>query len=202
MKLDSMGRPIYPRTKEWTERIGNALRKGRDKVCPCGKTFFVHLYRFEGTKYCSNKCFGEYHNFIGYNKGKKIPKGAVAKLGAKNPMFGYIYTEAQKEKKREVMIAYYDKKGRVSKEHKRRIKTELENARWNSKRANGGSHTRHEWDDVKKKQDYTCLHCKKREPEIKLTKDHIIPISRGGRSDIANIQGLCLRCNISKKDKI
>jgi 5-methylcytosine-specific restriction endonuclease McrA len=34
-----------------------------------------------------------------------------------------------------------------------------------------------------------------------LTIDHIVPISRGGTHDAANIQPLCLRCNVHKGDR-
>ena len=57
------------------------------------------------------------------------------------------------------------------------------------------------WEQMKALYDFTCLCCGKREPEIKLTLDHIVPISRGGQTVVDNIQPLCMRCNISKFTK-
>jgi hypothetical protein len=65
-----------------------------------------------------------------------------------------------------------------------------------------GSHTFEEWQELKKKFNYTCPCCGKSEPEINLTEDHIIPLSKNGTDLINNIQPLCLICNISKHTKI
>lgn len=59
-----------------------------------------------------------------------------------------------------------------------------------------------QWEQIKKDQNYTCLHCGKQEPAIKLTMDHIIPVSKGGHHTASNIQGLCLSCNSKKRTKI
>ena len=43
-----------------------------------------------------------------------------------------------------------------------------------------------------------CQYCGKRFPTSDLSLDHVIPRSRGGRSDWANIVCACLRCNVRK----
>jgi 5-methylcytosine-specific restriction endonuclease McrA len=66
------------------------------------------------------------------------------------------------------------------------------------KKGNGGSFTPKEWTQLKARYDYTCLRCGQREPDIRLTVDHVIPISEGGHDDIGNIQPLCGSCNSAK----
>jgi 5-methylcytosine-specific restriction endonuclease McrA len=63
---------------------------------------------------------------------------------------------------------------------------------------NGGSFTVCEWESLCKKYNYRCLDCGKRK---KLEADHIIPVSKGGTSNIDNIQPLCRTCNARKGTK-
>lgn len=76
------------------------------------------------------------------------------------------------------------------------------NKRNRSKRANGGTHTYGEWEALKAQYNWTCPCCKESEPDIKLTQDHIIPVSRGGSDNIENIQPLCMKCNLKKHTQI
>ena len=55
------------------------------------------------------------------------------------------------------------------------------------KLGNGGVYTAQEWRELCAHYNHTCLRCGKTEPEIKLTPDHVIPLSKGGRNDIANM---------------
>lgn len=61
-----------------------------------------------------------------------------------------------------------------------------------------GTHTLEEWKMLKEKFNFSCACCGLREPKIKLTKDHIIPLSKNGTNSIKNLQPLCFSCNASK----
>ena len=79
------------------------------------------------------------------------------------------------------------------------------NEKWHARRAKirqaPGAHTESEWRDLKNRTGNKCLSCKKSGDEVVLTKDHIVPISKGGSNSIENIQPLCGPCNSRKLSK-
>lgn len=48
---------------------------------------------------------------------------------------------------------------------------------------------------------YRCQYCGEKHPAAKLTLDHVIPKSRGGKTDWTNIVTACKACNFSKRDR-
>lgn len=83
------------------------------------------------------------------------------------------------------------------KDNPERVKVQMHNRRARKTQA-GGSYTAEEWNALRKQYNYCCVCCGKRR---KLVPDHVIPIARGGTSDIINIQPLCGPCNSRKSTR-
>lgn len=92
------------------------------------------------------------------------------------------------------MVLYRKQYNRNNRE-KRNIESQLRRARKQQVLSN---FTKSEWNEVKKNYNYTCACCGLKEPKIKLTIDHIIPICKGGNNTKQNIQPLCMQCNLRK----
>ena len=60
-----------------------------------------------------------------------------------------------------------------------------------------GSHTQLEWLELQQVCGQSCAYCGV--AGVPLTKDHFIPISKGGSDDITNIVPACRSCNSSKR---
>lgn len=66
------------------------------------------------------------------------------------------------------------------------------------KSGNGGRHSAEEWNQKKDLFGHCCAYCGE---EKTLTRDHKVPLFRGGRDDIHNIVPACQSCNSKKKTK-
>lgn len=158
----------------------------------CGKKFWVIKSFWATRKYCSMKCY------------MVINKKRAKEMGKNNKKY------KTKEEKRQGLLA---SGRRCYKKHIRKRRFYYRQL-YHKRRNAGGKHTLEQWQNLKKKYNYMCLCCKKCEPEIKLTEDHIIPISKWNNwikeypeikyqcNDIENIQPLCGKCNNKKHDKI
>jgi len=133
------------------------------------------------------------------NRGRKQSEEVIRKRRIR--MMGHVMPEKTRKAIAAGIKKKWDRIGRMSKEeriwqkHKRHRVLKL-------LRQNNNLHTYGEWEILKKQYDFTCPSCKKQEPEIKLTEDHIIPLSKGGSDSIENIQPLCGHCNAVKHTKI
>lgn len=66
------------------------------------------------------------------------------------------------------------------------------------KRATEGSHSSKEWMAILIRYSHQCAQCGSLN---KITKDHIIPISKGGTNYAYNLQPLCHSCNAIKGNR-
>lgn len=161
------------------------------KACPmCGKVFSVkpcHNWRV----FCSLACKGKHQS--------------QAKRGEDNPSYKPELTRiclgCGKEFRNYRATVRYCSRAckRVAHLPEKRLGKRLGSARRRArKKGNGGAFTAAEWRALCHKFNYRCLACGRREPVIKLTVDHVLPIQMGGTNTIDNLQPLCGDCNSSK----
>ncbi len=111
------------------------------------------------------------------------------------------YARHREEQRLRAKTYKSNNKNKCRQYNRKYVKEHPENARVNRhnyftrKTQAGGSFTLKQWVELCQRFDFKCLRCKKKK---KLTVDHVIPVSRGGTSDISNIQPLCINCNTSK----
>lgn len=121
------------------------------------------------------------------------------------------YKKSEKGQITELKYRYSDKGHATSNKnalrYSRTPKGKMSQARANHKRRmrtkNAPSTLTHlQWNQILKEQNNYCNMCRNSFKNIKPTRDHIIPVSKGGGLTKKNVQALCQSCNSSKGNKI
>lgn len=114
--------------------------------------------------------------------------------------------EAHAEERREYRRQYHRDHPKHSGEYNRKWRAaNPDKARWFDalkvmrRRGAPGRMTLAEWRAIIAKQHGRCATCKSK---CNLTKDHIIPVTKGGTNYAFNIQGLCRSCNSKKRNRL
>lgn len=115
---------------------------------------------------------------------------AASKMGTKNPMWKHGIWALGPEAYRKWWVD--NNRERVYFANRRRKMMRREAL---------GTHTFEQWEALKKTYNFTCPACLRSEPDIRLTQDHIKPLTKGGSDFIDNIQPLCGSCNSRKNDR-
>jgi len=201
------------------KKARNSVKVFKNKICKnCGKIFKPKQWNqfYCGSKTKKTGCSYKMHikKSTDYNRvnNKEYMKKYIKEWAKGQRKNNTDYAIRQRQLKRDYAKTPGAKEVIKNWRHKNIKKILM----WNRKRMfekKGvvGSHTDKEWEDVKKYYDFRCVICGIEESELKkiwkgtylnkLTKDHIVPISRGGTDDIWNIQPLCVSCN-ARKHKI
>lgn len=128
-------------------------------------------------------------------------KMRLARLGKPSPRKG---VKISYEKRLAMSIARreaFNRESGYSYDPKNILRRDRKQVRRERLKKQKGVHSKSEWELKKEEYNFTCPSCKKSEPEIKLTRDHILSLSNGGSDDISNIQPLCVSCNSRKATK-
>ncbi len=86
------------------------------------------------------------------------------------------------KRKKKIMPFAYDLESEDLKRERHRARELRESQWWKRRLAKG-----------------VCQYCKRPTPPKELTMDHIVPVSRGGKSTKGNVAPCCKECNNAKK---
>lgn len=165
-------------SKETRDKISKALSKKIEFKCDfCSKVCHdkPSSYKKKKRHFCSMNCYVLYKkNF--YTTSDYTAYKGIRKEGESRQVYHKRYCD-----KYPYVIAH------------------LKARRYAREKGAVGSHTLQEWEDLKNSYNNCCVSCGNM---VFLTKDHIIPLSKGGSDFIENIQPMCRSCNSKKNNKI
>lgn len=168
-----------PHSQETKDKIGLANRgiwvKFNCDFCNSESEEKESHYKKKKRHFCNMKCYSLFRKYIMPMTEQNAYKG-VRKEGESKQVYHRNYCKNNPEN-----IAH------------------LKSRRYAREKNAIGNHSLKEWNDKKQLFENKCAICGL---EKKLTKDHIIPLSKGGSDYIDNIQPLCKNCNSKKHNKI
>jgi 5-methylcytosine-specific restriction endonuclease McrA len=137
-------------------------------------------------------------------EGRMKTRRRRALMRANFPLLWYLdrLTEVERNKEwrklnRDYVRAYHREYAKTPRG--RAARKTAEHRRQERKRGNGGDVSTQEWLDVLTEFDNRCIYCGVRfSAECPPTMDHMIPVSRGGPHEKANIVPACGSCNSKK----
>lgn len=187
-----------------------------DKVCSkCKKEKPLEEFHKDQHKKCGYRshcksCIKEYKNKVRIHT-KKI--SALYYLNNKKRIneISALYRKNNKEKEQKRHKKYYINNKSARKKYQEKYRKTAEGKMTHIR----GEHNRRkkikmtenlltsqQWMTILGLQRYRCVHCGEYFDKVDPTKDHIIPVSKGGGLTFLNTQALCGSCNSSKNNKI
>lgn len=175
----------------------------------CGETKFLTEYapdrrasdgRCSGCRACATKWKRDHPEWVkAYHEKRKLTEREKLrawergrdreKKNAKNRR----YKERNREKMSAQQRDYYRR-------HPEKVIQAVEMRRARIAGAEVSDFTRADWERIKVLWNFQCAYCGCT-PDL-LTKDHVVPLARGGNHTASNIVPACHRCNSGKKDKL
>lgn len=163
----------------------------------CSRIVTRHKSHIMRHVYCSNKCAG-----AARRKGDAKWRDAK-QIRAYMEEYARRNKEKLNKKHREWAVRNHEKRLNSQRKWREANKDKIAtHAQARRVHLSDGSFTAEEWQEIKARYAYTCLRCGRKEPEITLHIDHVVPLVLGGKHNAANIQPLCGPCNSAKHAKI
>lgn len=114
----------------------------------------------------------------------------------------YHQTRRRKTKRSKTMKAWHEKNPEVNRVYRARQRARAFEKERGLPEGALGEYTQDEWIAICEEYAYSCLACFKSRPIIEVVADHVVPLEKGGRNVVDNLQPLCRSCNAAKQDRI